>query len=613
MEDIDKAVKELMFDEMSPTEYDESREERHKNLNGAMGEVTLDDESQVKHNQSQQAQRRDLDEAVEEVRLARKSQSKHDQSQHAQNKNVDRAFENVTFDEMPKIEHHHLQQAENAELDSSQGEVMFDDESQVEHTQSHQEAVPNENTQPKFNVLNIANQKLAIKAIHDNDPSKFVWLFEIGMSPQCCTQRIPEIDASLLEEAIFRNSYDVLKVLLDNKVNVNDMTNPKLKDDPDFCCQSIMSLVLQDDDPTLMELFLPKYERRYNWEGKSLLYMACQLGAFRCVEVLLQRHRGDANLAEISFNDRMKNKAMIISLLCRTEGAVYTPDDLGFCLKQAVSARYIFGHCSLFNRYEGDRLDYVNLLLTCGANVNLEFPSITENFTSLEELLYLPGPPQTNRFVENALSLLLCHGAIANWQSINIMLFWKLIGVIYGHEQEEMRLLFLSIMSKLYSKEHFTQIKGPMVDCEIGQRSSEWSTLLQAEVRDVSSKSEQKNDCILNPEIIRLGILYLDISVRTLLRYERKWEINCRCRKYYISLVVSTLKHSDYQEFIKEILSDNEGRFHWLDAVQFSNPRSLKESTRATILNSLCFPRSLSIKELPLPKCLEAYLCLKYL
>ena len=548
---------------------------------------------EIKCDQSPQTQSQGLDEAVGEVALAGMSQAKHHQSQQAQNKTV---------------EHNQLQDAPNEDFDRAQGVVMSDDESQVGPDQSQQR-------QKSDNSLKFTNRSLAIKAIHFDDPCMFVRWFENGMSPDVFTQRLSSRKVSLLRLAVGRKSYNVIKVLLDNDVNINlvpDNASPMFAR-PDSSRRSIMCSVLEDDDPTLMELLLPKYDRNYNWEGKSLLYMACQLGAYRCAEVLLQRYRGDTNLAEISVRDDMRNKAMIISVLCRTEGAVYTTDDLGFCLKEAVNSRNASGNSSLYNQYEGDRTDYVNLLLTCGANVNLELPSSRGNVTPLEELLYLPkfpGPPQFHRFVEKALSLLLSHGSIANWPHVNIMLSCYLFGVICLHE-EEIRLFFLSIMSKLYSKEHFKQIKGPMVDCEIGQRSSEWSTLLQAEDTDVSSVSKQKTDCLLNLEIIRLAILYLNIDFH-IHYYFFKVPRYCRCRKYFLGLFVSTLKDSDYQEFIKAIPTDNPYRCHRLDAVRCSNLRSLKERTRATILNSLCLPRSLSIKELPLPQCLQAYLCLKY-
>ena len=490
---------------------------------------------------------------------------------------------------------------------------MLAETSQFKHHQFLsvvKELVLNGKTKPKCSLLHLALQVYVVKAIHENDPSLFLQLFEIGISPDFFTQLVSHSDPPLLQEAVHKNSYDVIKVLIDNDVNINDVP----KGEWYFYCQGIMYPVLKHDNPKLMELFLPKYDRGWNWGGKSLLYMACRLGAYKCAEVLLQRYRGDANLAEISFRDDMKNKAMIISLLCQTEGAVYTPDDLGYCLKEAVDSR---NASLLYNQYKGDRIDYINLLLSCGANVNFNFelPSSRANFTPLEELISPTSSPQFHRFshsfVEKALSLLLSHGCIAKWLHVNICLSYGFFEVISKHDKG-MKLFFLLIMSNLYSKEHFKQIKGPMVDCEIGQRSSEWSTLLQEEVRHVSSKSEQKNDCKLNPEIIRLAILYLDINVLPFLScYHSYMQRKCRCLKYFLDLVASTLKDLDYQKFIK-VLNANQYRYPWFKVVQFSDMRSLRERTRATILSSLCLPRSFSIEELPLTHRLQEYLCLKY-
>ena len=556
MDEFNKVVEDVWNDK-SPSEYDQSSGALNNNLEGAFGKLTLDDESQVKDNHSDQAQNKDCDEALGHIMLAETSQFKHHQ------------FLSVVK------------------------ELMLCG-----------------NTKPKCSSLDIALQMYVVKAINDNDPSLSLRLFEIGISPDFFTQHVPYIDASLLEEAVHKQSYDVIKVLIDNDVNINYATEGRGY----FYCKSIMYSVLQHDNPKLMELFLPKYYRGWNLEGKSLLYMACRLGAFKCAEVLLQRHRGDTNLAEISFRDDMKNKAMIISLLCQTEGAVYTPDDLGYCLKEAVDSR---NASLLYNQYKGDRIDYINLLLSCGANVNLnsELPSSRGNFTLLEELIFPTSSPQFHRFslsfVEKALSLLLSHGCIAKWPHVNICLSYDFFEVISKHD-EEMKLFVLMIMSNLYSKEHFKQIKGPMVNCEIGQRSSEWSTLLQEEVRHVSSKNEQKNDCKLNPEIIRLAILYLDINVLPFLScYHSYMQRKCRCLKYFLNLVASTLKDLDYQKFIK-VLNANQYRYPWFKVVQFSDMRSLRERTRATILSSLCLPRSFSIEELPLTHRLQEYLCLKY-
>ena len=551
----------------------------------------------------------ELKKAVKDLVWSDNSQADCDQSSGAQNKDLDGAFGKVTLDEESQVKDDNSEQALNKDCDEALGEVMLAERAWVKHHQflsAVKELMLKRNTKLKYSSLDIALQMYVVKAIRKNDPSLFVWLFEIGISPDFFTQLVPFSFVSLLEEAVHKKSHDVIKVLMDNDVNFNEGEGY-------LRCHGIMCLVLLNDNPTLMELFLPKYDRSRNNEGKSLLYKACQFGAYRCAEVLLQRHRGDTNLAEISFSDCMKNRAMVISVLCRAEGAVYTPDELGFCLLEALDWKNVYGNKrSLYDHYEEDRIGYIDLLLSCGANVNLESPCSTGNVTPLEQLmsptygLLKTCPPS---LLEKALSLLLFHGSIAHWQRLNQFLSGQFYNVMCRHD---ISLSFLSIMSTLYSKEHFKQIKGPMVDCEIGQRSSEWSTLLQEEVRHVSSKNEQKKGCILNPEIIRLAFLYLDINVVGFsLCYPPTLSTHCTCMKYGLSLLASTLKYSDYQKFIRRTFYEKYS-YTVLHALQLSDMRSLKDRTRAIIINSLCRPRALSIKELPLPQCLQAYLCLKY-
>ena len=300
-------------------------------------------------------------------------------------------------------------------LNVSMGELSSDGRQQYGQDQNH--SIHEDGACP---TLSHAQQwRLSLKAIEENRLGMLVTLLGLGTSPDLSGPTELGPFRSLLQCTIYRKRQDMVALLLKHNVNVNHvLKHSSPLSSADCNCKSIMCNVFLKDDPAIMELLLPKYDRDYNLDGKCLLYMACRLGAFKCAEVLLKSHRNDVNLSQISILEKMLNKPKIFSLLWKTESIICTTDDLGLYLHEALKQDpYLHYHESK------ELTDYMRELISLGANVNLKVEWGSGMLTALDVALkmarqdyMLPGYVDNSGYQQllKDILLLLDNGGVAN-------------------------------------------------------------------------------------------------------------------------------------------------------------------------------------------------------
>ena len=454
-------------------------------------------------------------------------------------------------------------------------------------------------------------------------------LLDRGISPDIRGSKVLQRrEISLFQSAIRQSSPEVLRVLCSFNVKVNNICKHEhpagfegLSD-----CKSAMCCVFQKDDPDMMKLLFDDYDRSFNWTGKSVLYMACTLRAVKCSAVLLDdvKYIEHVNLEGIEQQDNFLNELKAVPQLC--EGGK----------KENLSLKDISGkHNEIL--HERDNIqheasaEHVNKLPTLTAFPGPKDINHLKEISPLRILLksFLGSPPVLHDIIIRKMSLFVLHGGMVHCSVVNDYLRPIFYNAVKEQGENPERLqkqkrFFINVVSVLYNKKYSKQIiPSPVTKEEVDDFK-----LTQSHYTVICELFNQGNhpSCASIKEDFRLAILNLDIRFSqvqiTLFRgkdYDPLFECSYMCgdcsyMSHMVKIYLLIWPHAKYQQFLKKLQlfhTDDEQVVAKICGLSYclAQCRSLKELTRAVILNNLCLPRTVTVARL-MPKTLQDYVCL---
>ena len=429
-------------------------------------------------------------------------------------------------------------------------------------------------------------------------------------------------DTPLLHSAVATGNYAAVQLLLRKNANVNKvMEHPReLYMYAPMHCQSIMCPVFSNDDPEMMKLILEGYDRSCNWDGKCTLYMACHKGATKCVLSLLKNpeYKEHVNLADVRLHHIPSNKATLLPILydMGVKEGIYTPNDLGECLHADAYCRDLPIQAPFL---DGD----IELLLSLGAPVNLKVDGFTPLDTFLKSILWDDIQKALFGTLPKAVSVLLHHGARAQFKIVNNFLGTLFLDVIFVHRtehpdlSEEILNFFFKMVFLLRKDEFSKQILGSQSP---NPSTSQERFEMFLEQPCYKTLCESQSECSSLLGAIKVCVLdFVDTDIdfecalSEMIRVPRSvfCTNRCNCQSLFAWTLMSIWQHKKHQRYI-QMLHDSASKDQCAKICQhFPFDRSLKDLARVSILSSLHLPRSVSAKKLTIPQSLQEYLCLQ--
>ena len=434
-------------------------------------------------------------------------------------------------------------------------------------------------------------------------------------------------DRALLQVAVAAGKHAAVQLLLRKNVNVNKVlehTHQPHVYSP-MHCRSIMCPVFSNDDPEMMKLLLDRYDQSCNWDGKCTLYMACITGATKCALSLLKnlQYKEHVNLSDVRLHHIPIFETTLLPILyyMGVKKDIYTSDDLGECLHADIN-------CLDSPIQEPFIADDIELLLGLGAPVNFEVNGKTPLDSLLQRSINVTDLDTEKALVgtlPKAVSLLLHHGARAQFKSVNAFLFSLFLIVLVIHRKGHLRpvlqepLNFFFKMISLFRKDEFSkQILGSQSP-STSQNQQYFETFLDCPHYETLFKTIVcQSDCSSLLGAIKVCVLDLDITdfVHTLsniIRIPRSvfCTDRCDCQSLFDWTLMCIWPHKVHQTYIQK-LHDSVSTDQCPEIYEhFPFDRSLKDLARVSILSTLCFPRSVSARKLPIPQSVQEYLCLQ--
>ena len=439
-------------------------------------------------------------------------------------------------------------------------------------------------------------------------------------------------DDHLLQVAVKTGQYEEVHHLLMKDVNVNkalDHHSHRFDEYSPKHCRSIMCPVFRKDDPEMMKLLLQVYDQSCNWDGKCTLSMACHMGAVKCALSLLKDPEYDkhVNLAHVRLHHIPFNKTTLLPILydMGVKKGIYTSDDLGVCLHAAANCKITIRGSAV---YMASIAGYIEMLLSLGAPVNFEVNGKTPLDILLHPILVFDTGRACFGTFAKALSLLLHHGARAQLKFVNCFIFSLFITVIFIHRTEHPSLsggvlAFFFEMISLFRKDEFSkQILGSESPSPSGKPKwfekflywPNYERLSKSVIywSDYSSLLDAIKVCVLDLDIYEYGF---ECALGDVFRGNRSLHYSLRYRFDCQSLLAWTLMsiwpHERHQKYIEMLHGTAKEEQHAEICQHFPFDRSLKDLARVAVLSTLCLPRSVSAKKLPIPRSLQEYLCLQ--
>ena len=468
-------------------------------------------------------------------------------------------------------------------------------------------------------------------------------LLQKGISPdiKCPIGLYYNTGITALQEAADLQRLDLVKILMDHKANVN--VGKSLHSDmygyftaPEMCppnCENALVVAFWYDNPVLMKLLLPGYDKSCIPDGKPPIYLALTARAIKCITSLLTdedlKMVIDPSIVPLRFGNIYSTNilAMLYEVGCR-QGA-YSSDDLNMYLSD-ITHIPTTGICYCANpsnrrsclcngrnlgRYFNYNLEEViGTLLDLGADINFESPETKA--TPLEGLLKTMYFAGDSDIVKRAARLLLHHRGTAAFDVVNSFFLHLCTIMLKGtlDETEQVAIYTLDMMCLLHEADNLKLIKGW---CSRGC-DRDYPEPHRESLRDMCRNiGHEPSFCPRVQEAIRLLVLNVDISFTELIKSILKPGSQCPEARYmFVVQITSVLPHTAYQLMVRKVhmvkyrKAASKVRAQAISQ-HFPSILSLKQLTRVTILDRLPFPRTISSEALGLPKMLQNYVCLK--
>ena len=509
-----------------------------------------------------------------------------------------------------------------------------------------------------------AQWDLICAALEENRGDILEVLLQTGISPDIrCPKGFYNSGITALQMAANLGVLDLVKILLYHKANVNvgklihesmfgHSTHPSMRH-PN--CENALVVAFWQHNPVLMKLLLPGYDPSCIPDGKSPLYLAFRARAIKCITSLLTDPELQTVIdpSEVPLNFGYVTGQNLIPMLyevgCRQ--GVYSSDDLNRFLSDITHIPNTgtcsclgYGACigrrnrscpckarNLGTHFHCNLEELMATLLDLGADVN--FTSPETKTTPLEGVLKAIYFKTDSDIVKGATCLLLNHKATARFSVVNGF-FLHLCTIMLQSAQvnteqianyvmpkgsldeiEHVAKYILDMMCLLHEADNLKLIKGWCSrGCDQEYLEPDYETIrdiccITSDEPPLSQKVE---------EAIRLIVLNVDISFTELIKSILKPGSQCPEARYmFLVQITSVLPHTAYQLMVRKVhmVKDSEAvnkvQNHTLSQ-HFPSVRSLVQLTRATVLEYLPYPRTISSEALGLPMVLQRYVCLKY-